>query len=107
MKALFLILVLLFMASLASFAQQKEDTLIVSLPHSCILAFADSARAADSSMTGFCPKSKDSCKYFGAKGKCRMKDTFIDKDNDGMNDNRCNRMGWSQKKKMGKCCRKK
>ena len=32
-----------------------------------------------------------------------MKDVFIDKDGDGINDNRCNGMGFGKKLRKGKC----
>ncbi len=43
-----------------------------------------------------CPQGK-------GKGCCRMKDKFIDKDNDGINDNRCKGIGFGKQHKKGKC----
>ncbi len=50
--------------------------------------------------------NNDSCrgKQWGKRnGMCRMKDTFIDKDGDGINDNRCKGMGLGWKKKNQNC----
>lgn len=43
------------------------------------------------------------CRQGKGKGCCRMKDRFIDKDNDGINDNRCNGIGFGKQHKKGKC----
>jgi hypothetical protein len=52
-------------------------------------------------------KYKDSCNYQKKNGQCRMKDTFIDKDGDGINDNRCNGMGLGCQKRKRNCGGKK
>ena len=44
----------------------------------------------------------DTCRKMNASGKCRMKDKFIDKDGDGINDNRCSGMGLGCGKGKGK-----
>jgi hypothetical protein len=49
-----------------------------------------------------CRKNDDSCrgKQWGKRnGMCRMKDKFIDKDGDGINDNRCKGLGLGWKKR--------
>ena len=55
---------------------------------------------------------KDSCinpAGCGGKGMgfCRMKDKFIDKDSDGINDNRCRGIGLGKQMNKGKFCKKK
>ena len=69
---------------------------------------AKTAVVKDSS-AAFC--KNDSCRMMKqnmtgcgqGRGMCRMRDNFVDKDSDGINDNRCMGIGFGKQKRCGKC----
>ena len=65
--------------------------------------------AQDTTKKKLCPKDSTECKNAEkCQKKKRNNDKFIDKDSDGLNDERCKGMGFGGgKKRAGKCCGKK
>jgi hypothetical protein len=105
MKNIIIIVAIMLFLHLSIEAQQINNKSNAKTKASKLLA--DTSKKSLTSIDTCINKCKDSCKFKKNKGQCRMKDTFIDKDGDGLNDNRCNGMGLGCQKRKRNCGGKK
>ena len=101
MKCIVIIFLFILISSFSIDAQQIKNKTNTKTKATKLLA--DTSKKSLISIDTCNNKCKDSCKFKKNKGQCRMKDTFIDKDGDGLNDNRCNGMGLGCKKRNRNC----
>lgn len=103
---IFLSIIIFSLILSTSLEAQKKSSKINSKPKSK-KALVDTSKVSVKNIdTCSNPNNKD-CKKMNGDGKCRMKDQFIDKDGDGINDNRCSGMGFGCGKGKGNCYGKK
>jgi phosphorylcholine metabolism protein LicD len=105
MKSIVIIYLFILISSVSIDAQQINKK--INSKNKATKLLVDSSKKSLISLDTCINNSKDSCKFKKNKGQCRMKDTFIDKDGDGINDNRCNGMGLGCKKRNRNCGGKK
>jgi hypothetical protein len=106
MKTYIYIIILMLLLSFNLEAQQNKTKKHYQSRSRISKTIVDSSKIVTKSSDCKYLKS-DSCNMQRNKGQCRMKDQFIDKDGDGINDNRCKGMGLGCKKRNLNCGGKK
>lgn len=105
MKKLIYIILIIFLISDIAYSQNRKSVKSKTSVKKALVA--DSTKKCNNGNKCGFSKSGGNGKNCKHQGQCRMKDTFVDKDGDGINDNRCSGMGLGHKKQKGKCCKKK
>lgn len=105
MKTLLIIIVLILLSNFSIEAQQSKK--YANSKNKANKSLVDTTKNSTTNLDSCNIVNKDSCINPNSKDKCRMKDNFIDKDGDGINDNRCNGMGFGRQKRMGNCGKRK
>lgn len=100
MKRIVIILVIILISSFSIEAQQinKKNAKVKTKN-----LFQDSTKVQSTSSDSCCNNKNESCKNQKGNGQCRLKDKFIDKDGDGINDNRRKGMGLGCQKRKRNC----